>query len=184
MTRRLAPLCLVISAVAACSANQLAPAQVDNVVDTVTLGALAGAELQFPAAFDISVGEAVRTDQTSAFDFVYDIDSLGRHVLLPLHAIPGLGTATGSNPGFIRLTQTFEQLTNAPTDNYVTDSAMVIVPGDVFAARSRVACYLSVPQYAKLHVLAFDDARKTVSLEVLSDTNCGYKNLQPGIPTD
>ena len=184
MIRRLLPLCVVISAIAACSANQLAPAEIDNVVDTVTLGSLAGSALQIPSAFDITVGQAVRTDQTSSFDFVYNIDSTGRHVLLPLHAITGLGTATGSNPGFIVVTQTFEQLTAAPTDNYVTDSAVVIAPGDVLAARSRVACYLAVPQYGKLHILSFDDANKTVTVEVLSDTNCGYKNLQPGIPTN
>ena len=57
------------------------------------------------------------------------------------------------------------------------------MPGDVLIARSRVACYLGVPQYGKLHVLDFDDVLKTVRLEVLSDTNCGYKNLQPGTPT-
>lgn len=183
MIRRLAVLA-GLSAVAACSANQLAPATTTNVVDTVTMGALAGAPLQYPSAYDVTVGQAVRTDQTSAWDFIYTIDSLGRHVLLPLHAITGLGVTTGSNPGFIRETQTFAQLTEAPTDTYLTTDTLVIAPGDVLAVRSRVACYLSVPQYAKLHVIDFNDVLKTVRLEVLSDTNCGYKNLQPGIPTD
>jgi hypothetical protein len=173
-----------ISATAACNASQLAPAQVSNTVDTVTMGALAGAALQYPAAFDITVGQAVRTDQTSAFDFVYNIDSAGRHVLLPLHAITGLGNKTGNNPGFIRETVTFDQITVAPTDTYLTTDTLVIAPGDLLVARSRVACYLGVPQYAKLQVLDFDDALKTVRLEVLSDTNCGYKNLQVGVPTN
>lgn len=182
MIRRLA-LLVGISATAACSGSQLAPAQVSNSIDTVTMGALAGAALQYPAAFDITVGQAVRTDQTSSFDFVYNIDSLGRHVLLPLHAIAGLGNTTGNNPGFIRETLPFDQITVAPSDPYLTTDTLVIVPGDVLIARSRVACYLGVPQYGKLHVLDFDDVLKTVRLEVLSDTNCGYKNLQPGTPT-
>ena len=126
----------------------------------------------------------MRTDQTSAFDFLYDVDSLGRHVLLPLHAITGLGDTTGNNPGFIRETATFDQITDAPSDTYLTTDTLVIAPGDVLIARSRVACYLGVPQYAKLQVLDFDDVLKTVRLEVLSDTNCGYKNLQPGVPTN
>jgi hypothetical protein len=170
--------------VAACDPNQLAPAQIPNTVDTVTMGALSGAALQYPAAFDITIGQAVRTDQTSAFDFVYNIDAQGRPVLLPIHAIPGLGNTTGNNPGFIRAAQSFSLVTTAPTDTYLTTDTLVIAANDVLIARSRVACYLGVPQYAKLRVIDFDTSLKTVRLEVLSDLNCGYKNLQPGIPTD
>ena len=148
------------------------------------MGSLSGAALQYPSAYDITVGLPVRTDQTSAFDFVYTIDSLGHHVLLPLHAIIGLGNATGSNPGFIReTTTTFDQITVAPTDPYLTTDTLVIASGDVFIARSRIACYLGVAQYEKLQVLDFDDVLQTVRLEILADTNCGYKNLQPGVPT-
>ena len=127
---------------------------------------------------------APRTDETASFDFIYTRDSLGRHLLLPLHALAGLGNKTGSNPGFIRFAGTFSDLALAPTDTYLTIDTLVIVAGDVLAARSRVACYLGVPQYAKLHVLDFDDANNTFRIEVLSNTNCGYKNLQPGVPTN
>ncbi|HEY3934631.1 MAG TPA: hypothetical protein VGL65_08425 [Gemmatimonadales bacterium] len=173
-----------ISFLAACNYNALAPADVENAVDTVTMGSLFGADLRFPSAFDITVGQPVRTDQTSSFDFVYDIDSLGRHLLIPLHGLVGLGSATEANPGFIVETGTFDQLTNAPTDTYLTTDSLVIVPGEVLAARSRVACYLAVPQYAKFQVIDFDDSLKTVRLQVLADINCGYKNLQPGLPTN
>lgn len=183
MIRRLA-LVLGISASAACSANQLAPAQQENVVDTTTMGALAGAALKYPSAYDITIGQPVRTDQTSSFDFIYTKDALGRNVLLPLHAIAGLGTTTGSNPGFIRLTVPFNDITAAPTEDYLTTDTLVIVPGDVLAARSRVACYLGVPQYAKIQIIDFDDVNKTVRFAVLSNTNCGYKNLQVGVPTN
>jgi len=183
MIRRLAVI-LGISATAGCNATQLAPAQQDNVVDTVTMGALSGAALKYPSAFDITIGLPVRTDQTSSFDFVYTRDSLGRHLFLPLHAITGLGLATGSNPGFIRETVTFDALTVAPTDTYLTTDTLVIAPGDVLAVRSRVACYLGVPQYGKLQVLSFADSINTVQIQILSDTNCGYKNLQVGLPTN
>jgi hypothetical protein len=183
MIRRLSVL-IGIAATMGCSATQLDPATADNVVDTVTMGSLAGAALRYPSAFDVTIGQPVRTDQTSSFDFVYTRDSLGRHLLLPLHAITGLGVTTGSNPGFVRETVTFEALTAAPTDNYLTTDTLVIAAGDVLAVRSRVACYLSVPQYGKLHVLDFDDTLQTVRLEVLANTNCGYRNLQPGLPTN
>jgi len=167
---------------AACNANQLAPATDSNLVDTVTLGSVFGADLKYPSAYDITVGLAVRTDQTSAFDFIFDVDSLGRHLLIPLHAIQGLGSTSGSNPGFIKLTQTFDQVTEAPSDGYLTTDTLVIAPGDVLVARSRIACYLGVPQYAKFQVIDFADSTKTVRLEALADINCGYKNLQPGVP--
>ncbi|HEY4100875.1 MAG TPA: hypothetical protein VGM20_08365 [Gemmatimonadales bacterium] len=177
-------LLLGIVVVAGCDANQLAPATIVNQADTVTMGALTGAALRFPSAFDVTVGEPVRTDQTSSFDFIYDIDSTGRHLFIPLHALPDLGSATGVNPGFLRETGSFDQLTNAPSDPYQTTDSLVIAPGDLFYVRSRIACYLSVPQYAKIQVIDFDDVAKTVRLEVMADINCGYKNLQPGIPAN
>ena len=182
MIRRLV-FVLLLPAAMGCSANQLAPASQENVVDTVTMGALRGAALKFPSGFDITIGQAVRTDETDRWDFIYTVDSLGRHLFLPLHAIAGLGNKTGSNPGFIRSTDTFDNLVLAPTDNYLTTDTLVIAAGDVLAARSRLACYLGVPQYAKLQVIDFDDVNKTMRIEVLSNTNCGYKNLQPGVPT-
>lgn len=183
MIRRLA-LLVGISATVACSANQLAPAQQENVIDTVTMGSLSGAALKYPSAFDITIGQPVRTDQTSSFDFIYNLDSLGRHTLLPLHAIAGLGSPTGSNPGFIRVTVAFAAIETAPSEDYLTTDTLVIAPGNVLAARSRTACYLGVPQYAKIQVIDFDDVNKTVRLAVLSNTNCGYKSLQPGVPTN
>lgn len=182
MIRRLV-LLIGLVATAGCSATQLALATSDNVVDTVTMGSLRTAALRFPSAFDVTIGRPIRTDQSSSFDFIYTTDSIGRHLLLPLHAVTGLGNATGSNPGFVRQTVSFALLTLAPTDNYLTTDTLVIAAGDVLAVRSRVACYLGVPQYGKLHVLDFDDTLHTVRLEILSDTNCGYKNLEPGIPT-
>ena len=182
MISRLAVLAGIV-ATAGCGATQLAPATTDNVIDTVTMGSLRDAALRFPAGFDVTIGRPIRTDQTSSFDFIYTTDSVGRHLLLPLHAITGLGNTSGSNPGFIRQTVSFTQVTAAPTDTYLTTDTLVIAAGEVLAVRSRVACYLGVPQYGKLHVLDFDDTLHTVRLEILSDTNCGYKNLEPGLPT-
>jgi hypothetical protein len=183
MIRRLV-FVLGISATVGCSANQLAPAEAENTIDTVTMGSLSNAALRYPSAFDITIGQPVRTDQTSSFDFIYTRDSLGRHLFMPLHAITGLGVTTGSNPGFIKMTDTFADITVAPTNTYLTTDTLVIAPGDVYAVRSRVACYLGVPQYAKLQVLSFADSNNTVQIQILSDTNCGYTNLQPGVPVN
>ena len=180
MTLRLFLAASVIAAFACCG-NQLPDAQITNVVDTVTLGAIQGAALTVPSAFDITVNQPIRTDQSSSFDFIYNVDSLGRHVFLPLQAI-GLATASTANPGLQKVTTTFSATTTSPSDGYSTTDTLVINVGDVIVARSRVACYLAVPQYAKLHILSFDDVAKTMQMEVLSDTNCGYRDLAPGTP--
>ena len=181
MIRRCVAL-IAVAVTAACSGNQLSPAGIPNAVDTVTLGSLSNAALRFGSALDVTTGQVVRTDENPSFDFIYNVDSLGRHTFLPLHAIAGLGVVTGSNPGFSKQTVPFDQVITAPGDPWLTTDTIVVAVGDVYAVRSRVACYLAVPQYGKIHVLSFDDSLHTVSLEILSDANCGYKNLQPGVP--
>lgn len=181
MTPRLPLLCLVL-ALAACGDDQLPDASATNIVDTVTLGAIHGAALTDPAAFSFTTGFPVRTDLTAAFDFAYDIIPGKGPVLLPLAAL-GLG-GTGVNPGLQFRTEGFDGIKDAPTDGWRTTDTLGIQVGTVLAGRSRISCYLGVPQYGKLEVLSFDDVRKTVRLKVLSNINCGYRSLEPGIPED
>jgi hypothetical protein len=37
--------------------------------------------------------------------------------------------------------------------------------------------------YAKLRVLAVDAAARRIDFEILVNTNCGYRGLEPGLPT-
>lgn len=180
---KVTPFLLAVAIVAAaCSGNQLPPAQISNVVDTVTLGALDGSDLRWPAAYSVAEGFAVRTDQSSSFDFIYNIDKAGRHVLLPLEVI-GLGSSGSADPGLQKVTVTFDNLGSAPVDGYVSNDTLAIAVGDVIAARSRIACSLGVPEYAKLQVLSFDDTQRTMKLQVLANINCGYRSLTTGVPT-
>jgi hypothetical protein len=168
-------------AVAACGDQQLQPAQIDNVIDTVTLGALVGTSVSVASAYSIPDARVIRTDQSSAFDFAYDIDDAGRRLLLPLAALK-LGSLNGTNPGLQRSTQTFDGIVDPPTNGYLTTDSLVVEVGNVLTGRSRITCNLGVPEYVKLEVLSFDDAKRTVTLKVLANVNCGYRNLQVGIP--
>jgi len=181
MKRHATVLLAIGMAAAACGTQQLQPAQIDNVVDTVTLGALVGTSVSLASAYSIPDARVIRTDQSSAFDFAYDVDAAGRRVLLPLFAL-GLGTPNGTNPGLILSNQTFEGLIDPPTSGYITNDTLVAAVGDVFAGRSRIVCNLGVPEYAKLQILSFDDAKRTVTIQVLANTNCGYRTLGVGIP--
>lgn len=182
MKRHASLLLLIGLMAAACSNNQLDPAQIDNVVDTITLSALTGTRIVLPSAYSIPDARAIRTDQTSAFDFAYNIDAAGRRLLLPLDAL-GLGASNASNPGLLRATSGFDAITDPPTNGYLTKDSMVVAVGDVLVARSRIACFLGVPMYAKLEILSFDDPNRSVRFKVVSNVNCGYRNLAIGIPT-
>lgn len=172
---------------AACGDDtQLAPASIPNVVDTLTLGALNSSPISVPSGYSVADGNAVRTDLSSGFDFVYDVDSAGQHVFIPIEAM-GLGGTNGNGPGLQYYNGTFEQLANAPINGYITNDTIVLDSGTVLAVRSRIVCTgLGVPIYGKVEVLGFDDTpgNQQVTIQALSDENCGYKSLRIGLPKD
>ena len=72
--------------------------------------------------------------------------------------------------------------------DYEIDSALLVTPGTVFLARSRSSSVLcsflgSLARYGKFHVLDIDTGNRSVTLELLVDLNCGFRGLEPGIPT-
>ncbi|KPJ93002.1 MAG: hypothetical protein AMS18_06220 [Gemmatimonas sp. SG8_17] len=165
------------------SSGGLFPASVPNVIDTVTLYALRGTPLTVPSAFDIIYGESARTEKGEVFDFAFDIDSAGNPLILPAGVL-GLAPEAGILPS----EESFEAIDRAPDRDYTVDSTFTVSTGDVFIARSRnssVLCtYLgSLPRYGKFHVLALDAQERSVTLEFLVNSNCGFRSLEPGIPT-
>jgi hypothetical protein len=168
---------------AACSdSNSLGDATEVNAVDTVTLGALEGTSISTPSGYRISTGP-VRTDQTVEFEFAYNIrrldDGSYQRVLLPLAAL-GLTSTNQVEPGLQRREESFDDISHAPSNGYVSDSAVPIQLGERYVVRSRVVCSIGVPLYGKLQILGFQDS--TVTFQVLTDQNCGFKGLLPGLP--
>lgn len=163
--------------------NGLPNATLENEVDTVTIGALVGTSISTPSGFffdQTGVG-ALRTDQSVGFEFAYNVEPGGRRVFLPRAAL-GLSSTT-ADPGLQLRPETFDEITKARSNGYVTDSAVAVEVGQRFMVRSRVTCTsLGVPLYAKLEILQFADS--TVTFQVLADRNCGYKGLKPGIPDE
>jgi hypothetical protein len=168
--------------VASCSDdNGLGTPAFTNVERVDTLYALIGTPVQTPSAYSIQGSRRVRTDTTSAFDFAYDVHNDGSHVFIP-RAVLGIDSTASVRPGFQSRTESFEAITEAPSNGYVTDQVVPIALGNRYVVRSRVTCNLGVPTYAKLEVLAFDDVGRTVTFRILTDDNCGFKGLEPGLP--
>lgn len=169
---------------AACSdANSLPQPTDANFVDTTTIYALEGTPVTRPSGFSLPERIPVRTDQTSAFDFAFNLDAAGQPVFLPL-ALLGLGGTT-ANPGLKATTDEFAAITLADRDGYVTEDTVRIAAGNRYLARSRVVCgSLGVPQYGKLEVLSIDPVERSITFQFLIDNNCGYLGLEPGLPEE
>ena len=183
-SRRSAPCALVVAGLAllACRSPQsLPPAQIVNVVDTVTLYALSGTPFTAPSAYALApTPQVIRTDQSTGFDFAFNIDSIGEPVLLP-------GGALGlpKDAGLQRSGSAFDAIANAPTEGYVLDKPLVVSVGMVALARSRTQTCVDgtkVSLFSKLRVLAIDLSARTITFQILVDQNCGYIGLAPGLP--
>ena len=180
--RRLSVL-LPLALAAACSdSNSLGDATELNVIDTITIGALEGTPISTPSGFRISTGP-VRTDQTVDFEFAYNVRRLAdgsfQRVLLPRAAL-GLASTNELDPGLQRREESFDDITRARSNGYVTDSAVPVDLGARLLVRSRVICNIGVPLYGKIEILGFQDS--TVTFRVLANQNCGYRDLLPGLP--
>ena len=157
---------------------------IPNVVDTVSLYALSGTPIATPSAYRLDLKLPVRTDQSSLFDFAFDIDTTGRARLLPTGAL-GLTRSSGGQV----MAVPFDSIHVAPDRSYQLDSALVVDVGDVAVMHSQPAtCSFGIPAffYAKLRVLAVDTTAgpngRRIDFEILVDANCGYRGLDPGLP--
>ena len=158
---------------------------IPNRTDTVSLYALSGTPVTTPSAYIITFRQVVRTDQSlQGFDFAFDIESTGRPVLLSTGAM-GLGRSSGIQ----RTLHAFDSVTVAPAGNYNSDSALAVDSNDVMILHSRpLTCSYgaTAAYFAKLHVLAIDTTSgpngRRIDFEILTNVNCGYRGLEPGLP--
>jgi len=162
--------------------NFLGPAQSTNEITTVRLWAIQGTPIHLPSAWSVAFRTRIRLDQTADFDFAFDIDAAGRPVLLPLGTI-GLPRTTGS-PGLIPTPLTWDAITAAQVNGYVVDDTIPIAVGDRLFVRSAISTISSntYPLYGKVEIQEIDLIERSVGFRILTNLNCGYKSLEPGLP--
>lgn len=176
-----------VAVAGACSdPNAIPDANASNVVDTVTLWSLTDGPLTLPTAYSVSDKAEVRTWEVgNAFDFAFDETDSGEPVFLPTDVL-GLLSSSAFKPGLRRPAAgtTFDQMIKAPSNGYIVSDTVPIAVGDLFYIRTTISncAFLSVPEYGKLEVLALDPVAHTVTIQVLSNQNCGYRGLKPGLP--
>ncbi|HEV8149786.1 MAG TPA: hypothetical protein VGP61_06335 [Gemmatimonadales bacterium] len=164
----------------------LLPAAFENRVDSaVAMYAVSRTPVNLPSGYLVSQRAAVRLDQVPSFDFLYDVTPAGEHVFIPLAALVHTGRTSG-NPGFREeLSVPFDSIKLPPQQDYITADTVRFRPGEVYYVRSALdpSCSLGIPYYAKLQILAVDDSAFKVTFRILANINCGYRSLEPGIPT-
>jgi hypothetical protein len=158
-------------------------------IDTVTVFALSGTSPAQPSGLDIFTRQSIIVDGLAAFDLAFDIVSPTQVRILPVRFVVTSPSGV-RNVGIIKHPGSFAQLLNAPSGGYQTDSSIVVVPGDLVAIQTTRAfpnefCQYAISPYiyAKLSVISIDMATRTIQFELGMDPNCGFRSLQPGIPT-
>jgi hypothetical protein len=151
--------------------------------DTLTLGALHFTAVSVPSGFSIGgITHVVRTDGSTDYDFVYDIDSVLGPVFVP-GQLTGVYAPAATNPGLQRSTTPFDSIKIAPSNGYKVDQKFAVDSGDVFLVRgSSFHCSGGLANYAKVEVWAIDPVAKTVTFRTLLDQSCGFRGLETGIP--
>jgi hypothetical protein len=180
------PSALLVTSIAIASAacgnsSGLPKAYGENTEDTVSLFALDGTPLSAPSGYSIVNDQPLRTDRSASFDFAFNITAGGEAVLLPTGAL-GLGRASGIALQSIP----FESITTAPQSGYIDTAAVRVDSGTVAVVRSRPSqCVYGaiVYYYGKVQVLQIDTVARRIDLRVLVDQNCGYRDLEPGVPS-
>ena len=153
--------------------------------DTVEIGAPTAQNADLPTALDVTaLGGTIRggrfperASDAGQWDFALRVRG-GDLVLLPASA---LGLQSRASLTRALANETFGGLVEAPgRTSFVTDSAVVLREGGVYAARSRVissdfgsAC----EQYAKLQPLAVDRAQARVRFLITTNERCGDPRL-------
>lgn len=135
-----------------------------------------GGDLVDPAAFDVLVSSAVRTDQTNSWDFLFLIDDSLGPVLLPRGGLLDQESTSGIQAD----TRAFEDIERAPSAGYSTEDAIPIAPGTVVTMISRqnpmfgVRCRL----YGKLEVLSIEGTPARATFRFVVNPNCERRRVR------
>jgi hypothetical protein len=184
----LATMC-VVTVLNACGNVASLTATIPTYVDTLSLWSLSGTPPSYPSGISITTRQIVRVDGFASFDVAFDIDANGKTVIYPVKLI--VASPGGSRPvGLQRVTGPFENVLEAPKTGYETDSAFVMVPGEVVAVQSPHngsgdICQFSISPnvYAKIAVDSVNLASRVIYLRMGFDPNCGFRSFATGIPT-
>jgi hypothetical protein len=189
MQARLPALLVAIASIGGCDDATAIKPQFTNAQDTLTVFALNGTPVTVPTAILLRTGNAVRIDANFLFDVAFDVNDQGEAVVYTQRAVAS-ELVPGRRVGLQLDTRAFEAITRAPTGGFVYDSSLVVPVGRTLLIDSidPSSCssfsFLGQNIRAKLVIDSVAAARRTVYVRLLTNLNCGFRGLAPGLPPD
>jgi hypothetical protein len=187
--RHFKPILAFLAALAAAACGALKPpkAQFATIYTSPIVYALNGAAPGTPSGISFLTGASVVVDANFYFNVALDIDSAGKVVILPARRVAN-GLSGTLSVGLQPVTGTFDDYTQARKSGYTFDSTLVVPVGQVVGVNvldnSTCTVYsLGSSYYAKFIVDSIDLPHRAIYTEIVSDANCGYVSLGPGVPT-
>lgn len=177
---RYLPLLGAVLLAAACGDATGPKAQLEVRTDTLIARAFTGATTSDATALNALTSRVVRTDLTSGYDVVFDIDQAGKPVLYPASAIANVGRA-----GLQKATVAFEQLLEAPATGYDESTIVTAEVGDVYLIRTApAACSINIRPfiYSKMVIDSVNTTNRTIHFRFTVDPNCGFRSFAEGVP--
>jgi len=192
MQLRILALLVAVGAVVAldgCGDPTAIQAQTDNIDTVRTVYAINGTSSSLPSGLIVRLALPVRMDPGFSFDLAFDLNTAGDVVVYTQRAIASQ-LVGGRRVGLQPTTQSFAEATVAPTSGYVYDSLLTVPVGQtVFVdAIDGTNCssfsLLGQNIRAKMVIDSVHAVSRAIFLHILSNTNCGFKSLVPGLPKE
>lgn len=179
---------LPLLAALGCSSDPYAPKALSFVrEDTLRVLALNGTPPEAESAVHLLYGQSTVPDFTEAFDFALDINADGHVSLVPRSKVVVCSSACQLGIKIIPTDSVaFDKLYDAPKSGYTYDSVTTIPVGATVAfVTKELGCDASNIQtydvYAKMIVDSVHIADRAIFARVVTDPNCGFRGLVPGI---
>jgi hypothetical protein len=190
MSSRLSALLVAVGAVAAivgCDDRSPFAARFNNELDFGHAYAMNGTPPSLPSAVGIRGKTVVRIDPSWRFDLAFDIDSVG---FVTVHSVKAVASelAQVNRVGFaIDSVHPFDQIIEAPSTGYKYDTSFALKVGktllvDVFDVSCIGQSFIGNNIRAKLLVDSIDVPSRGIYFRILSNPNCGFRSLVPGLP--
>ena len=174
---RLAALLLLVAVVAGCSDPfepflTPVPGPEEVVLHDFRTGSLLDA-----AAFDLFNRTAVRTDQSTAWDFVFAMDPDLGPTLQARESVIGQESAAGIQNS----SSEFDFLILAPADDYTQSEPVLISVGSVLVVRSRQSASVRARcrVFGKLEILLIEGSPAAATIKYVVNPNCEQQNIEP-----
>jgi hypothetical protein len=174
-----------------CKDTNILTASLPVATDTLVAYALTGTPASLPSALAITLRSTVRVDGAGSFDVGFDFDSTGQLIVSPVRVL--VNQLSGAPQVGIQsmFTTPFDDIKSAPGGYYRPDTAIVVKPGQPFVllvnrtTASDVCVYDPAPRiYAKVVIDSTKpNTTRAIYMRVVTDPNCGFKSLVPGLPT-